>query len=142
MTIALKNTERNFFRGLNSLVEPAVRKGLLSSACAPAGLIVLETTGFKSGITRRTPLAATRLGKYIFISTARGKRSFWIKNLQKQPETHYYLGGKRKQASSFVITPDAPFKKPGSLTPMISKVVDLLVRSTARGWSFAVLKTA
>jgi deazaflavin-dependent oxidoreductase (nitroreductase family) len=142
MPNALQRFEKTFFRSLNAVVEPAVRKGLFSSACTPAGLIVLETTGFKSGKSRRTPLAATRLGNYIFISTARGKRSFWVKNLQQQPDTQYYIGGQLKQASSFVIAPDTLFKKPPSLPPMVSAVVDLMAKRADRGWSFAVLETA
>ncbi|MEH6589609.1 MAG: nitroreductase/quinone reductase family protein [Halioglobus sp.] len=142
MPNTLQRLEKNFFRSLNSVVEPAVRKGLFSSACTPAGLIVLETTGFKSGQSRRTPLAATRLGKYVFISTARGKRSFWVKNLQKKPDTQYFIGGKLKQASSFVIAPDTPFEKPSSLPPMVSAIVDLMAKRADKGWSFAVLKTA
>ncbi|MCB1848305.1 MAG: hypothetical protein KDI04_13230, partial [Halieaceae bacterium] len=54
--------EREFFRMLNRVVEPAVRKGVGSPRFLPAGLIVLETVGFKTGAKRRTPLVATRLG--------------------------------------------------------------------------------
>ena len=84
--------EREFFRKLNSVVEPAVRKGLGSPRIWPSGLILLETTGFKTGVKRRTPLLATRLGKYVFVSTFRADRSFWIRNLRKQPRVFYLLG--------------------------------------------------
>ncbi len=40
--------EQRVFRSLNAVVEPAVRKGFGSPTLAPAGLIVLETVGFKS----------------------------------------------------------------------------------------------
>ena len=78
--------ERNFFRRLNSVVEPAVRRGIASSRLTPASLIVLETTGFKSGKQRRTPLWSIGLGRYRIVSTVRGDRSFWIRNLQKEPK--------------------------------------------------------
>ena len=39
--------ERNFFRALNSVVEPAVRRGLGSPRLAPSTLIVLESTGYR-----------------------------------------------------------------------------------------------
>jgi hypothetical protein len=44
--------EQQVFAGLNAVVEPAVRKGFGSPVLAPAGLIVLETVGFKSGARR------------------------------------------------------------------------------------------
>ena len=94
----LQTLERDFFRTLNRYVEPAVRAGLLSPRYAPGTMIVLETTGFKTGATRRTPLLATRLGRYVFISTVRGNRSFWVKNLQKDASARYYLGGKAIEA--------------------------------------------
>jgi hypothetical protein len=68
--------ERNFFRTLNRFVEPAVRKGVLSPRYAPLGLILLESTGYKSGAARNTPLLATRVGNYTFISTVRDKSPF------------------------------------------------------------------
>ena len=82
--------ERDFFRALNSVVEPAVRRGVASPRYTPGSLIVLESTGFKSGQQRRTPLAALRLGRYILVGTARGNRSFWPRNLANEPEVTYY----------------------------------------------------
>ncbi len=72
----VQKLEQKFFRALNSVVEPAVRKGIGSSRITPASLIVMETTGFKSGKMRRTPLMAMRVGKYILVATFRGGRSF------------------------------------------------------------------
>jgi hypothetical protein len=50
--------EADFFRALNALVEPAVHAGCGSPGLLPTGLIVLETTGAKSGQPRRVPLLA------------------------------------------------------------------------------------
>jgi hypothetical protein len=47
--------EKTIFRALNAVVEPAVRKGIGSPRFSPAGLIVLETTGFKSGQPLQPP---------------------------------------------------------------------------------------
>lgn len=96
-------TEQQLFRRLNALVEPAVRRGVASSGMLPACLIVLESIGFKSGVQRRTPLASVGIGGYRIVSTVRGDRSFWVKNLVKQPRTSYFLGGKRRQARAVVL---------------------------------------
>jgi hypothetical protein len=136
----LQTLERDFFRTLNRYVEPAVRAGLLSPRYAPGTMIVLETTGFKTGATRRTPLLATRLGRYVFISTVRGNRSFWVKNLQKDASARYYLGGKAIEAEAFLVAPGVQNLRPGSLPSAIEKITDLLAGFTANGWAFAVLK--
>jgi deazaflavin-dependent oxidoreductase (nitroreductase family) len=131
--------EREFFRALNRVVEPAVRKGVGSPRFVPGGLIVLETIGHKSGATRRTPLAATRLQGHVFISTFRGERSLWLKNLQKKPRVRYFLGGKPHTAKAFVIMPGKRYRQPKSLPPTIAKITDFLASHTKSGWAFAVL---
>jgi hypothetical protein len=139
MAINTKTIERNFFRVLNSVVEPAVRKGVASPCLLPSGLIVLESKGFKSGATRRTPLLATRLFGFVFVSTYRGERSFWVKNLQKQPSISYYLGGKPRKAKAFLMLPGKTYKRPKSMPTLVGKLTDRLSRLTGSGWSFAVL---
>ncbi len=139
MDIDFTTLERNFFRRLNSVVEPAVRRGIASSRLTPASLIVLETTGFKSGKQRRTPLWSIGLGRYRIVSTVRGDRSFWIRNLQKEPKGSFYLGGKRRQAEALVITPDADPVPSSVLPPVLAQLTRVLRRFADRGLSFAVL---
>jgi deazaflavin-dependent oxidoreductase (nitroreductase family) len=133
--------ERNFFRNLNRVVEPAVRKGALSPRYAPVGLIVLESIGFKSGAVRSTPLLATRIGTYTFVSTVRGKKSFWVKNLQKNPDIRFHMGGRVKEARSFVFASDNDLPKVGSLPPLIAAIAARLVRRGPDNLTLAVLRT-
>jgi F420H(2)-dependent quinone reductase len=134
--------EQKVFRSLNALVEPAVRKGFGSPVLAPAGLIVLETVGFKSGAQRRTPLWSVRLGRYRVVSTARGERSFWVKNLLQQPQVSYYLGGKRRESQAIVIAEGAPQHSAAALSPFMRKVTDIFARYARSGWVFAILVPA
>lgn len=138
MTVQQK-VEREFFRMLNRVVEPAVRYGVGSPRFVPGGLIVLETTGLKSGLKRRTPLVAIRLAGYVFVSTARGDRSLWVKNLAKKPDTRYWLGGKSRSARAFVMMPGKRYRRPGSLPKPIGKITDTLAPYTKAGWAFVVL---
>ena len=131
--------EREFFRMLNRVVEPAVRWGIGSPRFVPGGLIVLESVGFKSGQPRRTPLVAIRFGPYVFISTVRGQRSFWVKNLNKRPRVSFYLGGRERQAKAFVISPGKRYRRPTTLPRYITRVTDLLAPYASAGWAFAVL---
>jgi len=124
---------------LNRVVEPAVRRGIGSPRFVPGGLILLETIGFKTGARRRTSLVAIRLGGYVFISTARGDRSFWVKNLTRKPRVQYYLAGKTRQAKAFVMAPGKRYRRPTSLPKTIGRVTDFLAPYTKAGWAFAVL---
>jgi deazaflavin-dependent oxidoreductase (nitroreductase family) len=135
----LQSAEVAFFRTLNSVVEPAVRAGIGSPRIAPSGFIVLETKGRKSGLRRRSPLAATRLGKYVIVATYRGDRSQWVKNLAANPSTRYWLGGKPHDARAFVMHRDKRFRVPKSLPSGMQKVVRFLAPYTKSGWAFAVL---
>jgi len=139
MSTMLAKFEKNAFRRLNSVVEPAVRRGIGSLTLAPATLIVLETLGFKSGKQRRTPLWSFRLGRYRIVSTARGDRSFWVKNLLKEPKVSYYLGGKRRESNAFVITSNMLQQHSVQLPPILQQLAKTFFRNTRSGWTFAVL---
>ena len=140
MTFALPaRFEREFFRRLNAVVEPAVRFGIGSPRLAPAGLVVLESTGFKSGVKRRTPLTALKLGPYLVVTTVRGDRSFWVKNLRKQARARYWRGGREVAARAFVLAPGKPFRAPKYLPPTVVAAARKLNSLTRQGWAFAIL---
>lgn len=139
MALRFANIEQSIFRALNAVVEPAVRRGIGSSSLTPASLIVLETVGFKSGATRRTPLWSICLGRYRIVSTARGDRSFWVKNILKQPKIRYYVGGKPRESKAIVIAPGTAMQKSQRLTPVMRKLVKLLSTMSQAGWAFAIL---
>jgi hypothetical protein len=131
--------EVQFFRGLNRVVEPMVRAGFGSPRIAPAGFIVLETRGRKSGRLHRSPLAATRIGSHVLVGTFRGDRSQWALNLASEPRTRFWLGGRERKARAFVMHDGKRFRVPKSLPLPIQKVVRVLAPYTRSGWAFAVL---
>jgi deazaflavin-dependent oxidoreductase (nitroreductase family) len=137
--VNLKNAERTLFRLLNTVVEPAVRSGIASPAWTPGSAIVLETTGFKTGRKRSTPLLALRLGDYTLIATYRGGRSFWVKNLHKQSQVRYYLGGKPRDSRAYAVSPEARATIPDTLPGYIGRLADLLAVFNRVGWAFAIL---
>ena len=93
--------ERRFFQTLNRFVEPAVRAGLGSSLGGP-GAYVVETTGRRSGLPRRVPLLATRLGDTIIVSTIRDD-SQWIRNLEHHPYADVWIAGRARPATATVV---------------------------------------
>lgn len=134
--------EQNFFRRLNGVVEPAVRKGFASPRLLPSGLIVLESVGFKSGERRRTPLLSFRLGRYRVVSTVRGDRSFWVRNLLKQPKVSYFIGGKRRQAEAIVLMNGKPSSGEKPASRFLDMLVSLLARRAKNGLAVAILVPA
>ena len=143
MGISIAGFEQKFFRKINGVVEPLVSSGVGSPSWTPASLIVLESTGFKSGQRRRTPLWSLRLGQYRLISTARGNRSFWVKNLQKNPEVNYSLDGKVVSSDAIVIAPGFDNTSDWELSSVFGRLLAGLEKfAQQRGWAFAVLVPA
>ena len=124
---------------LNRVVEPAVRYGVGSPRFVPGGLIVLESTGFKTGEKRRTPLVAIRLQKHVIVATGRGDRSFWVKNLANTPRVRYWLAGRPRRAKAFVMYPGKRYRRPKSLPPALAAIANFLAPYTRAGWAFAIL---
>ena len=131
--------EQKFFRGLNALVEPAVRRGIGSPTLLPGALVVLESTGFKTGALRRTPLLSLRVGRYRIVSTVRGERSFWVKNLAQQPEVSYFLGGKRRRARAVVLVEGQEVTSSTSHPRFLGALVAILSIRARNGTAIAIL---
>ena len=100
------NLETIYYQALNSVLMPLAESGALSPGIVPAGLIVLETTGWRSGRTHRTPVVAAALGDCLLVSTVRGRRSHWVKNLIAQPVVRYWRGDRSQAVRAYVAAPD------------------------------------
>ena len=132
--------EAEFFRTLNALVEPAVRAGCGSPGLLPTGLIVLETTGAKSGQPRRTPVLATVLDGCVFVGTVRGERSLWMKNLRAEPRARCWIAGRPRAGRARIFAPGEPAPDTASLPPVARATADaFLAPATSFGWTFAVI---
>ncbi len=129
--------EAEFFRGLNQFVEPLVRAGLAAPVLFPAGAIVIETQGRKTGRRLEVPLLAALVGDLVVVSTVR-RRSNWVKNLAANPEVRYWLGGREREATAFAIGPG--IETLNELPPRVSCLASALKQhSTMFGTGFAIL---
>jgi deazaflavin-dependent oxidoreductase (nitroreductase family) len=138
----LPDVEARVFRAVNRVLEPAIRSGSGSLECLPAGLIVLEARGRRSGRRLRTPLAATRVGDHFLVSTFRGGRSQWIRNLRANPEARCWVGGKARKVSATVFAAGASAERAGSLPLALAAALNTLLPLTRVGWVFVVLAPA
>jgi deazaflavin-dependent oxidoreductase (nitroreductase family) len=136
-----RELEARFYGTLNRFVEPWGVAGFGSpSLLIPAGLVVVETIGRKSGQTYNVPLLASVVGDAILVSTMRSGRSNWARNLAANPDVRIWLGGKARPAKAFVFAPDGPRPDVNDL-PFISGCVisGLLPLTDVFGLTFAVL---
>jgi len=124
---------------LNRIVEPQIRAGFASPRLVPNGLVVVETTGRKSGRVSRTPLAATRILDHIVVGTFRGGRSHWVQNLAAHPETRFWLSGRPRAAKAFVLQAGDRAQTPRSFPVPLRWTADFLRPYTRAGWAFAIL---
>ncbi len=122
----LTKVEAEYFRTLNRIVEPAVRAGCGSPGIVPIGLIVLETKGWRTGRWHHTPVLASTIGDYLLVSTVRGRRSHWAKNLSRTADVHYWIGGELRRARAIVFAPDQEMPDLQGLPPLLSLLGDSL----------------
>jgi hypothetical protein len=92
---------RRVFGPLNRLVAPLARSGLAGPLPVGVGLVLLETTGRRSGLMREVPLLSARIGNRLVVSTVRSD-SQWVRNLAVDPEPAVWVGGRPRPADATV----------------------------------------
>ena len=137
---AVTKLEAEYFRALNLIVEPAVRAGCGPTGIVPIGLIVLETKGWRTGRLRRTTVLASAIGDYLLVSTVRGRRSHWVKNLSHNAELRYWSGDQPRQATAIVFAPDEDLPNLQGWPPLFSALAASLASPVKDlGCAFALL---
>lgn len=114
--------EAQWYRSVNRVVEPLVRTGFGSPTVLWPGVIVVETTGRKTGRTLTVPLLATQIGDSLLVGTVR-RKSQWLKNLFTHPEVRYWKDGRRHDATAVVFAPNATTPQSTQLSPKLARLI-------------------
>ncbi len=67
-------------------------------------VLLLTTTGRKSGLPRLTPLQFEQVGGEYFVASARGQAADWFKNILVDPHVHVQIGDREFAALAEPIT--------------------------------------
>lgn len=72
-------------------------------------ILLLTTTGRKSGTKRVTPLQFEKIGDDYYLGAARGLKADWVRNIQSKPQVEIRVGAKQFQGQAEVITDSSRF---------------------------------
>lgn len=72
-------------------------------------ILLLTTTGRKSGTKRVTPLQFEKIGDDYYLGAARGLKADWVRNIQSNPKVEIRVGAKQFQGQAEVITDSSRF---------------------------------
>lgn len=72
-------------------------------------ILLLTTTGRKSGMKRVTPLQYEIIGGDYYVGAARGLRADWVRNIESCPQVDVRVGAKHFQGTAEVVTDPSRF---------------------------------
>lgn len=72
-------------------------------------IILLTTTGRKSGKKRVTPLQYEKIGEDYYLGAARGLNADWVRNIQSNPQVELRVGAKHVQGTAEIVTDSSRF---------------------------------
>lgn len=72
-------------------------------------ILLLTTTGRKSGMKRVTPLQYEKIGDDYYLGAARGLKADWVRNIQSNPQVEIRVGAKQFQGAAEVVADSSKF---------------------------------
>ncbi|MEU6068648.1 MULTISPECIES: nitroreductase family deazaflavin-dependent oxidoreductase [Streptomyces] len=84
---------------------------------------VLETTGRKSGLPRRTPVGGRRIGDSFWLVSEFGERSQYIRNIQAEPAVRVRIRGRWHTGTAHLLPDDDPLARLRTLPRLNSTAV-------------------
>ncbi|MEV5508313.1 nitroreductase/quinone reductase family protein [Streptomyces orinoci] len=70
------------------------------------GQVLLETTGRKSGLPRRTPVGGRRVGEVFWLVSEFGEKSQYVRNIKADPRVRVRIRGKWYAGTAYLMPED------------------------------------
>jgi deazaflavin-dependent oxidoreductase (nitroreductase family) len=85
----------------------------LVKAAASAGIplpmvVILETTGRKSGLPRRTPVGKALEGDVLWVVAEHGRRAAYVRNIEANPRVRVKIGRRWRMGNATPLPEDDP----------------------------------
>jgi deazaflavin-dependent oxidoreductase (nitroreductase family) len=90
-------------RVFNPLIKAAANAGI-----PLPGVMILETTGHRSGLPRRTPVGKALDGDTLWIVTEHGRRAGYVRNIEANPRVRVKLGRGWRSGTARTLRDDDP----------------------------------
>jgi deazaflavin-dependent oxidoreductase (nitroreductase family) len=90
------------------------------------GTALLETTGRKSGVARRTPISNGLAGDVFWIVAEQGYKAQYVKNIQADPRVRVRVRGKWREGRAIVMPDDDPRARQRNLPRLNALFVRLM----------------
>jgi deazaflavin-dependent oxidoreductase (nitroreductase family) len=105
-------------RLLNPLVKAAANAGIPLPS-----LVILETTGRKSGQPRRTPVGKAVEGNTLWIVAEHGRRAGYVRNLEANPRVRVKLGRRWRTGTARTMPDDDPRQRQRQIPNRLNSAV-------------------
>jgi deazaflavin-dependent oxidoreductase (nitroreductase family) len=89
------------------VLNPLVR-GVLERGWRLPGYLLLETTGRRSGLPRRTPVGEAVDGNTLWVISEHGRRSAYVRNMEADPRVRVCLRGQWRGGTAHLLPGDDP----------------------------------
>ena len=107
------------------LFNPLV-KGAANAGLPVPGIAILETTGRKSGVPRRTPVGRSLDGDTLWIVAEHGRKAGYVRNIQADPRVRVKIGRRWRTGTAQVMPDDDPRARQRSMPAGNAAVVRLM----------------
>ena len=101
-------------------------KGLLRAGIVPPSVVLLETTGRRTGKPRRTPVGDGVIGDTLWIVAEHGRRAGYVRNIEANPRVRIRVGGRWRTGTAHVLPDDDPRARQRQLSRFNSGLVRVM----------------
>jgi deazaflavin-dependent oxidoreductase (nitroreductase family) len=92
------------------LFNPVVKAASNAGLPLP-GLVILETTGRKSGQPRRNPVGKALVGDTLWIVAEHGRRAGYVRNISANPRVRVKIGRRWRTGTARTLPDDDPLER-------------------------------